>query len=110
MTEPTAAFDAAKTAATEEPLGFMDYDGEQYPIVKRPNGLLLAELTRLDSDDPEAGGALVEFFQETLGREGYRKFKRAFYAQDFETTEASVEALALLMQSVVETTMGRPTK
>lgn len=105
------AIEAAKAAATDKPvLGVLKYEDVEYPIVRRPNGLLLSELSRLDTGDADALPVIAEFFTNTLGPDGYKKFKAAFYAADFDTVEASIEALGGLVQEVVATTTGRPTE
>lgn len=106
----TTPFEAAKAAVEDRPVvGTFEYDGETYEVVRRPNALLLAELTRLDSDDPEALGMLVEFFHCTIGKDAYKRLRTAFFAKEFDSVEASVEALALVVQDVVEASTGRPT-
>lgn len=110
MTTPDA-FEAAKAAATDRPiLGTFDYEGEKFEIVKRPNGLILSELSRLDTGDAEALPSIVEFFTLTLGQDGYKKFKAKFYGQDFDSVEQSIAALSEVVQEVVASTTGRPTQ
>lgn len=111
MSDQPDAFDAAKAAAKESPvLGHITYADVEYPLIKRPNALLLAELSRLESDDPEAMGTLVDFFIETMGKSTYKAFRKAFFAQEFGEVTESVENLALVVQDIVTVTMGRPTE
>ena len=78
---------------------------EVFDIVAKPDALLLAELARTGSGDPEAFGVIAEFFEYTLGREGYRLFKKAVRAEGYEQ-----EALMEKLQHILEVTLARPTE
>jgi hypothetical protein len=78
---------------------------EVFTIVAKPDALLLAELARTGSGDPEAFGVIAEFFEYTLGREGYRLFKKAVRAEGL-----SQEQLMEKLQHILEVTLARPTE
>lgn len=82
-----------------------EFHGETYTVEKRPNPLLLAEMARTDSDDPEALGVIADFFELTLGKEQYRTFRRNFYALEDEEGLALSEVITLVMEAA----FGRPT-
>lgn len=95
-------------SAAKGNLGTVEVGDETIPIISKPDALLLSELARTGSGDPEAFGVIAEFFEITLGKETYRAFKKAVYADD-EMAEDE-EALMGKLQEVLEQTMGRPTK
>ncbi len=74
-------------------------------IIEAPDALLLAELARTGSGDPEAFGVIAEFFEYTLGREGYRLFKKAVRAEKY-----GQEQLMEKLQYILEVTLARPTE
>lgn len=83
------------------------FRGVEYAIERKPNTLLLAELARTQSGDPEALGVLADFFESCLGKETYREFKRAvFYAED----EVKQDELFEGLNEIIEATLGRPTE
>lgn len=86
----------------------IDFAGDTFKIHRKPPTLLLAELARTNSGDPEAMGVLAEFFEVTLGKDEYNRFKRAVYSYD--GPEAEDEILSGLMAGVIERTLGRPTE
>lgn len=86
-------------------LGDIDVNGTKFAIVTKPDSLLLAELSRTGTGDPEAFGVLAEFFEVTLGKEGYREFKKAVRASDLGD-----EGIMGKLQEILEKTMGRPTE
>lgn len=104
--QKTAAIEEkAAEEGTEPVYGSVTFDGVDYPISRKPNTLLLSELARTGSGDPETLGVLAEFFEATLGPETYRAFKRHTYRYDGD--EADI--LAVVGQ-VMEKTLGRPTE
>lgn len=103
-TVKTATAEAkAAEEGTEPEYGYVDFDGEKYPIARKPNAILISELARTGSGDPESMGVLAEFFEATLG-DAYRDFKKHTYRFDGDDSEI----LAVLGQ-VMEKTLGRPT-
>lgn len=100
------AADAAITAKRDEGFGSIEFDGKEYGIVRKPNTLLLAELARTSSGDPEAMGVFAEFFEVTLG-DNYRGFKRDVFRSDAADDES---VLMGLLQDILEKTLGRPTE
>ncbi len=76
-----------------------------FDIVAKPDALLLAELARTGSGDPEAFGVIAEFFEYTLGKDGYRAFKRAVRAENLEEGQ-----LMEKLQEILEKTLARPTE
>ncbi len=92
---------------TPKPLGTIEFEGQTFDVLKKPNPLLLSELARTGSEDPEAFGVIAEFFEHTLGKATYSRFKKAYYASD-----AADDAAVLMgkLQEVLEATMGRPTE
>ncbi len=83
--------------------GTVTFDGVDYTIVRKPNTLLISELARTGSGDPEALAVFADFFQVTLG-DGYQAFKKAIYRSD-----DADEAMQGLLQEILEKTLGRPT-
>lgn len=105
---------AAKTAeveakaadeGTEPDYGSVTFDGVDYPISRKPNAILISELSRTGTGDPESLGVLAEFFEATLGADTYRAFKRHTYRFDGD----DAEIIAVIGQ-VMEKTLGRPTE
>ncbi len=84
--------------------GTVTFDGVDYAIVRKPNTLLISELARTGSGDPEALAVFADFFQVTLGDDGYRTFKKAVYRSD-----NADEVMQDLLQEILEKTLGRPT-
>ncbi len=102
--------DAQKTEIAEakgKALGSIEFDGKTFPIARKPNALLLSELARTGSGDPEAFGVIAEFLSVTLGPDTYRDFKKAYYASDVADDEG---VLMAKLQEILEATMGRPTE
>lgn len=102
MTDPLATDIAEKK---EVPLTF-EFAGEVWTVQRKPNMLLLSELARTDSGDPEALGVIAEFFEHTLGTE-YKRFKKAFYASPEADDNEYVGAL---IGKIVEVSVGRPSE
>lgn len=102
----TPAVDTAIAEKKEAGYGSITFDGAEYAIERKPNALLLSEMSRISSGDPEAFGVLAEFCQITLG-DSYPAFKKAFYRSDAANTD---EALMEIVQDVMEKTLGRPTQ
>lgn len=99
-----AAADKAIADKKSESLGTVDVEGAEFEIQRKPNALLISELARTGSGDPEAMAVFSDFFEVTLG-ENYPRFRKAVYrAEDPDT--AMQEAL----QAVLEKTLGRPTE
>jgi hypothetical protein len=99
---------AAKAAIDEKKgkaLGVIEVDDEKFDIIEKPDALLLAELARTGSEDPEAFGVIAEFFEFTLGKAAYARFKKTVRAARLDD-----EALMGKLQEVLEKTMGRPTE
>ncbi len=103
MTDP---IQSAQAEAEGTPFGSIEFDGVEYVIERKPNTLLLSELARTGSGDPEALGIFAEFFEVTLGDTQYRKFRKAM----FRTASEDDEALQKLLQEILEKTLGRPTE
>ena len=97
----------ASQNADKPVLATFDFNGKTYDVVRKPSSLLLAELARVGSGDPEAIGVLAEFFEVTMGREGYQAFRRDFYAAEVEDDS---EVLMALLSEVLEKALGRPTE
>lgn len=103
MTTAPDALDASVNS--DRPvLGTIEYGGQSFDIVRKPSTLLLAELARTDSGNPEAISVLADFFDLTLG-DGYGRFKRAVYTSEQDDTEPLLD----LVGQVIEKTLGRPT-
>lgn len=92
-------------AAAKGNLGSIEVGESTFQIIAKPDALLLSELARTGSGDPEAFGVIAEFFEVTLGKDAYRDFKKAVRAEGLDETE-----LMGRLQSVLEQTMGRPTE
>lgn len=104
----TAAPDAltASIASTEPVICTITLCDKEFPVVRKPSSLLLAELARAEStDDPEAIAVLADFFEFTLGDSNYRTFKRHAMRAG-----ADDDALREAMKDVLEGTLGRPTE
>jgi hypothetical protein len=100
--EIEAKAEAKGTAPAFEPITF---DGVEYPVARKPNSILLSELARTGTGDPESMGVLAEFFEATLGDKTYRDFKRHTYRYDGDESDV----LAVVGQ-IMENTLGRPTE
>lgn len=111
MSDPTpvAAPDAldASIKSARPVLTTVVVGDEEFKVTRKPPTLLVAELARTDSGNPEAIGVLAEFFEVTMGKEEYNRFKRAFYAADFDE---EAEELMSRLSKVLEDTLGRPTR
>ncbi len=103
-TTETAAMTTEQAEVKDEGYGSVDFLGKPYKIARKPNPLLLSELGRVGSGDPEAMGVIAEFFENTLA--DYRAFKKAVYTAAVEVDE---EALMEVLKEVLEATLGRPT-
>lgn len=101
--------DIAATTAIDEakgkPLGVIEIGDEKFDIVEKPDALLLSELARTGTEDPEAFAVIAEFFEHTLGKAAYVRFKRKVRAERLDDA-----ALMQKLQEVLEKTMGRPTE
>lgn len=96
---------AEETGETDAGYGVITFRDVDYPILRKPSSLLLAELARTQSGDPEALGTLADFFESTLGKDTYRAFKRNVFATEVEQAE-----LLGYLNEIVEKTLGRPTE
>lgn len=105
MSTPTDAMTAEQAEVTDSGYGTATFQGKPYTIARKPNPLLLSELGRVGSGDPEAMGVIAEFFENTLT--DYRAFKKAVYTSE---TEVGEEQLMEVLQEILEKTMGRPTE
>jgi hypothetical protein len=104
--QKTAEIEAkAAEEGTDPGYGSITFDGVEYPISRKPNTILISELARTGSGDPESLGVLAEFFEATLGADTYRSFKRHTYRFDGDDSEI----LGVIGQ-VMEKTLGRPTE
>lgn len=98
----------ASANADKPVLGTIDFAGESYSILRKPSTLLLAELARTDNGDPNAVAVIADFFEATLGRDAYSKFKRAVFFSDEAGDD--IDVLMGLVGEVLEKTLGRPTE
>lgn len=103
----TADIEAAKSGDEAPVYAPVEFRGVKYPIRRKPSTLLLSELARTTSGDPEALAVFAEFFESTLGRETYRMFKKAVYNADDEVEQ---DELFEVLQKVMENTLHRPTE
>lgn len=103
-TAPAAAdaLDVAQAEAADTGFGTVEVGDAEFVILRKPPMLLISEMARTGSGDPEAIGVIAEFFQTVLA--DYAGFKRALYATD-DPDEAMNDAL----KTVMEKTLGRPT-
>lgn len=100
----TADIEAAKEEApVYEPVEFR---GVKYAVKRRPNTLLLSELARTQTGDPEALGVFAMFFESTLG-EAYPAFRKAVFTAEDEVEQAE---LFEVLQQIMEHTLARPTE
>ena len=97
----------ASVASVRPVLATIDFAGKTFDVIRKPSTLLIAELARTGSGEPDAIGVLAEFFEVTLGKEGYHDFKRAFNEADLDNDN---EVLMGLLSEVLEKTLGRPTQ
>lgn len=63
------AIDSDIAEAKDKGFGTVTFEGVAYKIERKPNTLLISELARTGSGDPEAMAVLAEFFEVTLGSE-----------------------------------------
>jgi hypothetical protein len=105
MSTDTDALKAEQTDVKDKGYGSATFNGQEFPIAQRPNPLLLSELARTGSGEPEAMAVIADFFENTLV--DYRAFKKAVYASPDEVDE---KALMGVLQEILEKTMGRPTE
>lgn len=108
MTDPMDAEIAeakAEAKGATPDYGTIEFDGVEYAIEHKPNTLLLSELARTNSGEPEALAVYADFFETTLGPTQYRKFKRAVFRKDDVEEE-----LGRLLREVLEKSLGRPTE
>lgn len=99
--------DSLKTAQAEAKgaaLGSITFKGVEYAIERKPNTLLLSELARTGTGDPETMGVFAEFFDVTLGS-NYPAFRKVIMRSDADET-----VLFGLLQEVLEKSLARPTK
>lgn len=86
------------TPAPDNSLGTVTAYGQEFHVTRKPPTLLLAELGRTGSGDPEAMGVIAEFFSVTLGADEYRRFKKAAYGADNgDDVEVLMEALTAVL-------------
>lgn len=86
--------------------GYLDFDGKQYGIQRKPSALLISELANVDADNPESIGIYAEFFDVVLG-ESYKAFRRHLFRSEAGESD---EILSELLAQVLEKTSGRPTE
>lgn len=107
----TDAFAASRreeqAAQSGGPLATVAFDDKTYKVWRKPPTLMLAELARTGTEDPEAVGVLAEFFEITMGKDEYRRFRTAVYTSDLPDVD---EAMTDVMSEIVEKTLGRPTE
>lgn len=105
--EPSLALEADIAQAKDAGYGSIalgeSKDRVEYPIVRKPNALLLAELGRVSAGDMDAFGVIADIFDSALG-DKYVAFKKHVVRLDLDE-----QSLIELMQEVVQKTMGRPT-
>lgn len=96
-----------------------DAFGETFTVHRKPPTLLLSELARTGSGDPNAVGVIAEFFefvltQRTAPEDGgepvfdaaeYRRFKRTAY-----NAAEDEGALAAAVQAALEASFATPTR
>ena len=97
----------ASITADRPILATFDFADKTFDVIRKPSTLLIAELARTGSGDPEAIGVLAEFFEVTLGKDGYRIFKKAFNEADLDEDQ---DVLMGILSDVLEQTLGRPTR
>lgn len=105
MTE-APALEAALADAKGTARTFDAFD-ETWTVVRKPSLLLLAELARTESGDPAALGVVADFFEVTLGKAAYQRFRKAFFTSDEAEDE---NLLGELLGKVIEVSVGRPTE
>ncbi|WP_394620951.1 hypothetical protein JNUCC0626_18210 [Lentzea sp. JNUCC 0626] len=105
-TPAKSAVDSAIAEKKDKGFGSVAFDGVEYSIERKPSTLLVSELARTGSGDPEAMGVFADFFECTLGS-NYPAFKKAVYRSDSDDVEADLQKA---LQDVLEKTLGRPTK
>ncbi len=104
-TAPKSAMKSEIDEVKGNSLGKIEVGDQSFEIVSKPDALLLSELARTGTGDPEAFGVIAEFFQFTLGDEGYRAFKKAARALSYTD-----EQIMGCLQDVLAQAMGRPTE
>lgn len=97
------ALEVAQAEAADTGYGSVTIGTESFVIERKPPMLMLSEMARTSTGDPEAVGVIAEFFQTVLA--DYPAFKRALYA-----TEDPDEEMSNALQVVMEKTLGRPTE
>ncbi|MBP2323352.1 hypothetical protein JOF56_003737 [Kibdelosporangium banguiense] len=100
------AIDSDIAEKKETGFGTVTFEGLEYTIERKPNTLLISELARTGSGDPEAMAVLAEFFEVTLG-DGYTRFKKAVYRSPAADDDS---VLFGVLQEIMEKTLGRPTE
>ena len=106
MAKTTAPNALTASANADRPvLGTVEVGEEKFNIIRKPSTLMLAELARTGSGDPESIGVLADFFETTLGKDDYPRFRRAVFA-----AEDADDLLPTLVGEVMEQAFGRPTK
>jgi hypothetical protein len=106
-TQRKTAADVAIAEKKGEGFGSVTFEGEEFPIARKPNTLLISELARTGSGDPAAMAVLAEFFELTLGEE-YGRFKRTVYRSDAAAEDETI--LFAVLQDILEKTLARPTE
>lgn len=94
----------AEIAESKGQLPTFDALGETWSVLKKPPPLLLAEMARTETTDPESIGVVVDFFEVLLGKEQYRRFRKAFFA----AYDGDDELLGEVMGAALEAALGRP--
>ncbi len=92
----------AEINATKKVLGKVEFADKSFDVVRKPSTLMIAELARTGSGDPEAIGVVAELLSHCFG-EGYRDFKKVAYE-----VEDDGESLFELIGQVIEVALGRP--
>lgn len=103
MTADIEAAKAGDDAPVYEPVEFR---GVKYAVQRKPNTLLLSELARTTSGDPEALAVFAMFFESTLGS-SYPAFRKAVFTADDEVDQ---DELFEVLQKIMEHTLNRPTE
>jgi len=86
------------TATTDAPavLGTFDAYDDTFSLVRKPPVLLIAGLSRTDTEDPAAVGMLYEFFELTMTPAEFARFRGVVYrhpsADDPELFGAALRA------------------
>ena len=105
----TTALDAAKADHIDKIKTFK-YADEVFVISRKPNALLLSELSGTEADGgAEALALLSEFFETVLGATEYRRFRRVF-ADSLDSDDEGFDKLGEVLREAIEACFGRPTQ